>query len=242
MSWSLVVPMWQEAARIEATIEQLAASKLAHADVERIFVDDGSDDGTAERCEAALARHGLDARVLRLPDNIGKGGAVRRGVLAARGEVIGFSDADLSCGPDDIVAVFEVVADGRADVAIASRTDPDTVIAAAQPFGRRWSGWLFNVELRMLGLTDLHDTQCGLKAFSAPAARALFEPMRTSRYAFDIEVLATAQRWGYTIAEVPVHWQHVEASRVSPLRDGGRMVLDALAIRSRRVWRSGRPA
>ena len=223
--------MWHEAGRIDAAVAQLASSKLAHSDIELIFVDDGSTDDTSAICRASLERHALVGLVLSLPTNQGKGAAVRHGVLAANGEVIGFSDADLSCGPPDIERVFRVVADGEADVAIASRTESTTVIAERQPWARRWSGFAFNLELRLLGLTSFKDTQCGLKAFRADVAHQLFEPLQVRRFAFDVELLARARRASLSVVQVPVRWEHVEASRVSPLKDGGRMVLDALRIR-----------
>lgn len=229
--WSVVIPMWQEAVRIDSTIAQLAGSSLAHHDVELIFVDDGSTDGTADQCEKALALHDVEGRVLRLPVNRGKGATVRHGMLLATGEIVGFSDADLSCGPEDIVAVFTAVESGDAPVAIASRTDSATTIAERQPLARRMSGLMFNAELRLLGLTDLHDTQCGLKAFAASAVPELFEPLRTKRFAFDVEVLMRAKRAGMRVVEIPVTWRHVEASRVDPLRDGVRMALDAARLR-----------
>jgi dolichyl-phosphate beta-glucosyltransferase len=223
--------MWQESGRISTAIERISLSMLAAPNIELLFVDDGSTDDTAVLCERALARFGVQGRVLRLATNQGKGAAVRHGVLAAGGDVIGFSDADLSCGPDDIERVFTAVEATRYPVVIASRTAGASVIAERQPLARRLSGFAFNLELRLLGLTHLHDTQCGLKAFNADAARALFEPLRTTRFAFDVEVLARCRTAGLAILEVPVTWRHVEASRVDPLRDGGRMVLDAARIR-----------
>jgi dolichyl-phosphate beta-glucosyltransferase len=229
--WSVVIPMWREATRIERTIAALAQSGLAASDIELIFVDDGSDDRTAETCEAALATHDLVGKVARLPRNQGKGAAVRRGCALATGDVVGFADADLSCGPADIERVFSEVASGRCDVAIASRTQADTMIAVHQPRLRRWSGAAFNLHLRALGLTRFKDTQCGLKALRADLVPQLITPLVTDRYAFDVELLARATRAGLAVTEVPVAWEHVEASRVRPLRDGGRMVADALRIR-----------
>jgi dolichyl-phosphate beta-glucosyltransferase len=124
-----------------------------------------------------------------------------------------------------------VIERDEADVSIASRTDSGTTIAERQPLARRMSGIMFNTELRMLGLTDLHDTQCGLKAFAAPVVRDLFEPMRTHRFAFDVEVLTRAKRSGLRVVEIPVTWRHVEASRVDPIRDGLRMAFDAARLR-----------
>jgi dolichyl-phosphate beta-glucosyltransferase len=152
-------------------------------------------------------------------------------VLQATGEVVGFADADLSSGPDDIVRVFACVDSGEADLAVASRTDPASTIAGRQPFLRRTSGWAYNLLLKALGLTAMSDTQCGLKASTATAARALYGPLSTRRFAFDVEVVARAERLGLRIAEVPVTWSHVEASRVRPVRDGLRAVGDAVRIR-----------
>jgi dolichyl-phosphate beta-glucosyltransferase len=223
--------MWQESGRVATAIERISLSALCRPDVELLFVDDGSTDDTAVLCERALARFGVEGQVLRLSTNQGKGAAVRHGILAAQGEVIGFSDADLSCGPDDIERVFSAVDGPRCPVVIASRTAGASVIAERQPLARRLSGFAFNLELRVLGLTRLHDTQCGLKAFEGATARALFEPLRTTRFAFDVEVLARCRRAGIPIVEIPVTWRHVEASRVDPLRDGVRMALDAARIR-----------
>lgn len=225
--------MYRESTRIVAAVQALAASKLSHPDIELIFVDDGSDDSTVDTLEAACFHAHLSADIVRLPANRGKGAAVAAGVAHAKGAVIGFSDADLSCPPDDIARVFAAVDGGEADVAIASRTDPDSSLPVRQPLFRRTSGSLFNVTLRLLGLTDLRDTQCGLKAFTDDAAHALFGALGTDGFAFDVEVLARARRSGLKVIEIPVVWRHVEASRVRPVADGTRMVVDAVRIR----WR-----
>ena len=230
MRWSLVIPMWEEAGRIGSCIERLAQSPLNADDIEIILVDDGSADGTAVLAKAAIDRTSLNAKVLRHERNEGKGWAVRTGVLAAGGEVVGFVDADLSTSPEDIVCVF-TASEAGADVAIASRTHAKSVISDQQPLPRRVGGLGFNLVLRLLGITRFTDTQCGLKAFRGTAVRPLFEPMRTHRFAFDAELLARARHLGLVVEEVPVTWRHVEYSRVAPLRDGWRMLRDAVRIR-----------
>lgn len=233
--WSIVVPMYRESARIPGTVARLAASELAHPDNEFLFVDDGSPDDTVDAVTQALAGTGLDARVLRLPRNLGKGAAVRTGVLAARRPVVVFVDADLSSPPTAVAQVCRAVEDG-AQVAVASRGHATSNLVVRQPASREEAGKTFNRLLRRLGLTTLPDTQCGLKAFDADSARRLFGPLQVLRFAFDVEVLLRAQRLGMRIAVLPTEWAHVEASRVSPLRDGGRMAWDAvrLAVSSRR--------
>jgi glycosyltransferase involved in cell wall biosynthesis len=228
--WSLVVPMWNEVARIEATVATLADA-FGDGRVELIFVDDGSDDGTADVVERACKEAALDAEVVRLTENRGKGAAVRAGLLGAGGDTVGFVDADLSAGPPEIERIFAAVDGGRGDVVIASRVTGDATITVRQPFGRRWSGWLFNIGLRASGLTRLPDTQCGLKAFRAEVVPALFGPLVAAGFAFDVEVLARAERLGLIVTEVPITWHHVDGSRLSPVRDGVATLREAWRVR-----------
>ena len=235
---TLVVPMWNEAARIEPTVTAL--NDAFGRSVELVFVDDGSDDGSADVVERACKEAGVDADVCRLPVNQGKGAAVRTGMLRARGEIVAFVDADLSAGPTDIEHVLQAVMDG-ADVALASRALRGATITVPQPFARRWSGWLFNVGLRAAGLTRFTDTQCGLKAFRADVVPWLFEPLRASGFGFDVEVLARAERLGLRVTEVPVEWHHVEGSRLSPCRDGIATLKEVWSVR-RVLQQEARPA
>lgn len=235
--WSLVVPMWNEAARIEASVATLAGA-FADRGVEILFVDDGSDDSTADVVEREAKECGLEATIVRLPRNQGKGAAVRAGLLQATGAVVGFVDADLSAGPAEIERVFATVETDGVDVVVASRAVAAATITVRQPFGRRWSGWLFNVGLRAAGLTSRSDTQCGLKAFRAAVVPDLFEPLVATGFAFDVEVLARAERLGLAITEVPIAWHHVEGSRLSPARDGWATLREAWKVR--RVLRDER--
>jgi glycosyltransferase involved in cell wall biosynthesis len=238
--WSLVVPMWNEAARIEATVATLAGA-FGERGVEILFVDDGSDDGTADVAEREAKECGLEATIVRLPRNRGKGAAVRAGLLQAGGAVAGFVDADLSAAPAEIERVFAAVETEGVDVVLASRAVAAATITVQQPFGRRWSGWFFNLGLRAAGLTSRSDTQCGLKAFRSAVVPDLFEPMVATGFAFDVEVLARAERLRLAITEVPIEWHHVDGSRLSPARDGWATVREAWKVR--RVLRDeGRPA
>ena len=228
--WSLVVPMWNESARIEATVATLADA-FADDGVEVIFVDDGSDDGTADIVERACKEAAFDAEVMRFTQNRGKGAAVRAGLLAATGDTVGFVDADLSAGPAEIERVFAAVDAGRGDVVLASRATADATITVRQPFVRRWSGWLFNLGLRAGRLTRLTDTQCGLKAFRVEVVPLLFGPLVAAGFAFDVEVLARAERLGLAVTEVPIVWHHVDGSRLSPVRDGVATFREAWQVR-----------
>lgn len=227
---SLIIPMYQEAPRIEVAVRELGESPLRSPRTEIIFVDDGSRDGTPDLVERLLEELAFDARVLRLDRNRGKGAAVRAGVLAARGEAIAFVDADLSAGIDEVDRCLKWIESGQAEVVITSRAREDSVIVVRQPPLRQLSGKLFNTAIRLLGLTEYPDTQCGLKAFSRDAAHQLFEGLTITGFAFDVEVLLRARTLGFAVAELPIQWRHWEASRVNALRDSPRMLRDVLMI------------
>lgn len=223
--------MFCEEGRIGATIRAIAASPLNDPSTELLFVDDGSHDDTAEVTEKELAEAGLNATVLRLEQNLGKGAAVRAGVLASIGSAVAFADADLSAGIPDIVRCFAAIEDGPAHVVLATREHEDSLIVERQPLLRQLGGKTFNLILRALRLTQFRDTQCGLKAFRREVALELFEDLRIEGFAFDVEILFRAQQLGCTIREIPVLWRHVEESRVRTVADSCRMARDALLMR-----------
>lgn len=230
---TLVIPMYREASRIERAVRKLSQSSLADQETQVILVDDGSDDGTAEVAEKAAVDTGMDVIVLRLPANRGKGAAVQAGVLAATGAVVAFTDADLSTDVEEIERCFSAVESGAADVAFATRSHRDSIIADPQPAFRQISGKGFNLILRTLGMTSHLDTQCGLKAFTRGAATDLFRHLHISGFAFDVEILLRAEASGLRVTEIPITWRHVEASRVSAVRDGLRMTMDVLRLKRR---------
>jgi dolichyl-phosphate beta-glucosyltransferase len=227
---SLVVPAYNEALRLPGTLERMRQLLDAAGEpYEVIVVDDGSTDAT---CEVARL-HAADwpeLEVVRLPVNAGKGAAVREGMLRARGAHRAFSDADLST-PLDELAGLRARLRGDCHVAIASRGLPAADIQVRQPKLRELMGRTYNLLLRLLLLPDIRDSQCGLKVFTASAAVACFAPLRTMRFGFDAELLVRARRQGWEIAEIPVRWRHVEASRVSAGSDAARMLFDLLRLR-----------
>jgi len=141
-----------------------------------------------------------------------------------------FSDADLSTPIDELPQLRAQLHD-RCAVAIASCALPLSQIDVHQPGRRETMGRMYNRLLRVVALPGLHDTQCGFKVFTAEAAAACFGPLRTKGFGFDAEVLLRARRLGWTVAEVPVRWSHREDSRVSPVRDSARTLLDLLRLR-----------
>jgi glycosyltransferase involved in cell wall biosynthesis len=232
---SVVVPAYNEADRLPPTLEAIRRHLDGSDETyEVIVVDDGSRDGTAETAER-LCSSWPQLQVIRLDRNRGKGAAVRAGMLRARGEHRLFSDADLST-PIDELPRLRAELRGRCAVAIASRGAKGARIAVHQQWRREFMGRTYNRLLRLLVLPGIHDSQCGFKVFTAEAAVACFEPLRTLRFGFDAEVLLRARRKGWAIAEVPVNgWRHVEASRVHAVRDSGRMLVDLARLRLRRL-------
>lgn len=238
---SVVIPMYNEARRIEATLATIAGSPIDVDGTEIILVDDGSQDGTADLADKAVADLGLrHVRVVRAAINRGKGAAVRAGMLTATGAHRAFADADLSAGIPDIVECFERLESGRADVVYASRAHPDSEIDDSQPGHRVVTGRVFNLLLRRMGLTEELDTQCGLKGFSASAADTLFSAVTIDGFAFDVEVLALARREAFRVESMPTKWSHADASRVRPIRDGLAMFHDVVSLR--RALRRAGPA
>ena len=223
---SVVIPAFNEARRLPATLarvgEHLAAQGRPH---EILVVDDGSADGTADVARAG----GADVRVLRHEPNRGKGYAVRRGMLAATGARRLMTDADLST-PIEELARLEAELDRGWDVAIGSRAVAGARVEVHQPAYREAMGRVFNVLVQVLLLPGLADTQCGFKLFTAGAADTAFGACRLDGFCFDVEALYVARRRGLRIAEVPVVWRNDAATRVS-LGGGGTAFLDLLRIR-----------
>lgn len=230
---SLIIPAYNEALRLS---DALASTRTyfdaANEPYEVIVVDDGSTDTTAALVEAA-AREWPQLSLLRLPHNQGKGAAVRAGMLKASGDERAFSDADFST-PLTELAKLRSHLKGDCTVAIASRAVVDSRVEVSQPWHREMMGRAYNRLLQALVLPGIRDSQCGFKVFTAQAAVACFEPLRTLRFGFDAEVLARARSHGWTVAEVPVRWRHVDASKVSPVKDSFRTLLDLLWLRRHR--------
>jgi dolichyl-phosphate beta-glucosyltransferase len=230
---SVVIPAFNERDRIGPTIAAIRTYLAAQAYAsEIIVVDDGSGDGTADRARQALAG-GPDSRVLRLPENRGKGRAVKEGVLAARGRVVLFSDADLSTPIAMLGRLLERLEAG-ADVVIGSRALMESDVRVHQPRLRESLGKLFNAVVRRLIVPGIRDTQCGFKAFRLEAARELFAELRTEGFCFDVEILDAARRRGLRIEEVPVVWENSKPSGVRVIRGFPQIVRDLARIRRRR--------
>jgi dolichyl-phosphate beta-glucosyltransferase len=230
---SIVVPAFNEETRLPATLERLAAFATAHLEAaEIIVVDDGSRDRTRARAEElvqGLTNEKVRLAVLGLPENRGKGAAVREGMLAAREPFVLMSDADLSTPIEELPALADAL-EGF-DVVLGSRAARGAKITQRQPLYRELMGKTFNKLVRVLVTGGIADTQCGFKLFRREAAQAIFSRAKVDRFAFDVEALFLARKLGFRICEVPVRWHNSPATTVHALRDSSRMFADLLRIR-----------
>jgi len=228
-TYSIVIPAFNEDARIEATLQKINAYVSAQNwDAETIVVNDGSNDRTVQIVERYASQNSR-MQLISNPGNRGKGYSVRNGMLHASGEILLFSDADLSSPIEEAPKLFEAIAQG-ADVAIGSRWLQVKLQKQRQPLYRQLFGRIFNRLLRTMLALPFKDTQCGFKAFTREAAQAIFPLQKIERWGFDPEVLFLARRFGFKIVEVPVAWAHREGTRISPLSDGPKMVLEMLTV------------
>jgi dolichyl-phosphate beta-glucosyltransferase len=228
----VVIPAYNEARRLPPTLARVRAFLDAWGRPwEIVVVDDGSKDGTAEQAADVPG-----VTVVRTPENRGKGHAVRKGMLLARGERRLMTDADLSTPMEDLPRLMARMDEGYG-VVIGSRALAESQVEVHQGVFRENLGRLFNLWVRVAALPGLADTQCGFKLFSAAAAEDAFRRSRLDGFSFDVEALYLARRAGHRVAEVPVTWRNDTATRVTTLK-GGRAFLDLARIRWH-AWRGG---
>jgi glycosyltransferase involved in cell wall biosynthesis len=228
---SIVIPAYNESLRIEGTLGRvLECIETRGWDAEVLVVDDGSSDDTAAIVQRWMKTH-KRLHLVKNPGNRGKGYSVRNGLLQAGGEIVMFTDADLSSPMEEAEQLMQAI-DSGADVAIGSRWLDKLKQTVHQPLYRRFFGRCFNgVTRRVVGL-PFKDTQCGFKAFRREAAQTIFRLQTIERWGFDPEILFIARKLKYTIVEVPVTWGHDERSRISYLKDGMKMLQEMGQIRA----------
>jgi dolichyl-phosphate beta-glucosyltransferase len=228
--YSIVIPAYNEAARIGATLESvIGCIRKRGWFAEVVVVDDGSRDQTGAIVREFAAR-APELRLLENPGNRGKGYSVRHGLLQSFGEIVMFTDADLSAPIEEAQGLFAAIAAG-ADIAIGSRWLERTRQTIRQPLYRQFFGRCFNGVTRAVMGLPYADTQCGFKAFTRAAAQTVFQLQTIERWGFDPEILFIALKRGYRIVEVPVSWAHDERTRMSYLKDGMRMLQDIAIVR-----------
>lgn len=226
---SLIVPVYNEERRLAAFVEEVAswvggALSATHHLAEVVLIDDGSTDSTADLL-GPLRRHDRWCVVPSLGANVGKGDAVKRGVAAASGSVVLFSDVDLAVPLGEATKLLDELDRGVA-LAFGSRDLAGSDVTA--PWQRAVAGKIFNLLVR--GATGLgtRDTQCGFKAMRRELAASLLSEQLVPGLAFDVELLLRARSGGHTTSEVPVRYVHGLDSQVQPLRHGARMATDVV--------------
>jgi dolichyl-phosphate beta-glucosyltransferase len=225
---SVVVPAFDEERRIVPSLERLSGWAARRGATEVIVADDGSRDRTAELVAGFASP---DLKLVRLPENRGKGAALRAGVAASRGAAVLLTDADLSTPLEELDRLAPWLE--RADVVLGSRALPGANLLRRQSPLRELAGKSFNLAIRVLGVRGFRDTQCGFKLLRGEAARGLFAEMTVDRFAYDVELVWLALRRGYRVEEVGVAWRDEAGSRVRVVRDGMRMLLDVARLRRR---------
>ena len=228
--YSIVIPAYNESKRIPAALDAVAECVRSRGwSAEIIVVDDGSRDSTADVVRA-FAAGAPEVRLLQNPGNRGKGYSVRNGLLRSFGEIVMFTDADLSAPIEEAEGLFAAIEDG-ADIAIGSRWLERNRQTIRQPLYRQLFGRCFNAVTRMVMGLPYADTQCGFKAFTRAAAQTVCQLQTIDRWGFDPEILFIALKRGFRIEEVPVSWAHDERTRMSYLKDGMRMLQDIAQVR-----------
>ena len=227
---SIVIPAYNEGLRIERALDQtLTCIEDQKWDAELLVVDDGSSDNTRAIVELWMKHH-RRLHLIRNSANRGKGYSVRNGMLQAAGEIVMFSDADLSAPIVEAELLVAAIQAG-ADVAIGSRWLDRKRQTVQQPLYRQFLGRCFNLITRTVMGLPFEDTQCGFKAFRREAAQVIFRLQTIERWGFDPEILFIASKLAFKIKEVPVTWGHDDRSRISYLKDGGKMLQEIGVIR-----------
>lgn len=225
---SIIIPAYNEEKRIEKTFEKiLDYLSIRSYTWEIILVDDGSTDRTSDKAREIIK----DTRlvVIKNPVNMGKGYSVKNGILSSKGEILLFSDADLSTPIEELDKMLLWIEKGY-DIVIGSRALPDSFIEMPQAWYRQGMGKIFNFLIRAFFLKDFKDTQCGFKCFKREAAMRIFELQKLTGFAFDVEILLIARKFGFNIKEVPVIWINSDESKVHIIKGSLSMLMELFDI------------
>ncbi len=227
---SVVVPAYNEEDRLLPSLEMLRDYYAAQDyDWEVTVVSDGSKDSTADIVRK-FAESDPRFALIEYQPNHGKGYAVRTGILASKGDVVLFCDADSATPQAETTKLLEHIRAG-ADVAIGSRPLKESRLEKRQPLYRELLGRAFNKAVQTLAIRGIDDTQCGFKMFTRKAADEVFARCKLDGFSFDFEALMVARDLGFRIDEIPIRWSHQEGSKVVLLRDGPRMLRDLVKLR-----------
>ena len=233
LSLSIIVPAFNEGARLATSLRNIIGYLDQYpAESELIVVDDGSTDNTADTAQQEFAASKkVHTSVISYKSNLGKGRAVRLGLLASRGDISLFTDADLSTPITETPKLVDPILQNECDVAFGSRALDRGLIGVHQPWRREQGGRVFNLAVRVATGLPFWDTQCGFKAFRMKVCRPIIEGATIDRFGFDVELLYVAFRAGLRLKEIPVRWNHAEGSKVSVASDSVKMLSEVGRIR-----------
>lgn len=224
---SVIIPAYNEESRIGTSL-LYALEFLYNTGIsfEILVIDDGSSDNTS----GVAGSIDNSIKVLVQPRNMGKGAAVRRGMLESKGKIRIFSDADFSTPIYELPKILASLNDGY-DICIGSRALRPELIKKHQPFYREFMGKTFNKIIQVLLFRGIKDTQCGFKGFTEKSAEQLFSNSVIDGFGFDVEILYLARKYGFKVKEEPVEWYNDQRSTVSPIKDSLKMIAEIFRIR-----------
>lgn len=232
---SVIIPAYNEEARIEATLNKIIAYLKAKGwTYEIIVVDDGSTDKTLS-CIASFE----NIVIFKNERNKGKGYSVRRGVLEAKGEYILFSDADLSTPISELDKFLKEIEEN--DIVIGCRASGESQILIHQPWWREGMGRVFNFLVQVFVIKGFKDTQCGFKLFKKEPSKRIFSLSRINGFAFDVEIVFIAKKMGFKIKDVPVVWINSKETRVNPITAPLKMLIELVKIRCNDIRKMYKP-
>ncbi|MBN1824290.1 MAG: glycosyltransferase family 2 protein [Endomicrobiales bacterium] len=229
---SIVLPVYNEEKRIKYTVDRIVEYFISrNLNYEIIVVDDGSRDKTLDIVKEVCEGRSENLHFLHNHVNMGKGFSVKRGIMFARGDIILFSDADLSTPIEEYEKLEKALKEGEYDAAIASRAMPDSIKTVPQGFFRDRMGKLFGKIVQILVLPDIEDSQCGFKAFKKECAHFVFYWQTIFGFGFDPEILYLCKKHGYKVKQIPVKWENSFDSKLNPFTDTLKIGFELFKIR-----------
>lgn len=212
MDYSIVVPAYNEQSRISEFLKDLIKfNKTGRGEI--VVVNDGSTDRTLD----VLKGFERNINIVSYKRNMGKGYAVKQGMLSSRGKKIIFMDADGATPASEIPNMLKALE--KHDIVIGTRILKESRILKSQPFYRVFLGKVFNKLVNIMFSLDITDNLCGFKGFEGNIGRKLAKEMISHSWEFDVEILVRAKKHGYNIFQIPIKWQDVDNSKLSSFKD-----------------------
>lgn len=230
MELTILIPAYNEEDRIRSTLDMYAEA-IEKLDAELVVVVNGSRDQTEDLVRDEYLYADSNIRLVVIPEIVGKGGAIMRGLSEAKGDKIAFTDADGSTPPSSLLDLVTLL--DTSGICIGSRWMPESKIGRPQPLSRRIASRLFNGMVRLFFGVQVTDTQCGAKVMTQDVVRSILPSLGCTQWAFDVELLFLTRKQGFTILEKPIEWNDVSGSKVKILQCSLEMTAALLRLRLR---------